>query len=67
MGSTIAAHLANVGIPSFLLDIVPPELTEAERKKKVDLGKPRGEKSVSISGKKRAEELSPRPSIERGC
>src|SRR5947209_7094773 len=25
MGASIAAHLANVGIPSLLLDIVPPE------------------------------------------
>ncbi len=25
MGAAIAAHLANVGIPSFLLDIVPPD------------------------------------------
>ena len=25
MGATIAAHLANVGIPSLLLDIVPPD------------------------------------------
>ena len=24
MGSRIAAHLANAGIPSYLLDIVPP-------------------------------------------
>ncbi len=31
MGSTIAAHLANGGIPSYLLDIVPPELAEAEK------------------------------------
>ncbi|HSW11071.1 MAG TPA: 3-hydroxyacyl-CoA dehydrogenase/enoyl-CoA hydratase family protein [Bacillota bacterium] len=31
MGSAIAAHLANVGIPSYLLDIVPKELTSAER------------------------------------
>ncbi|MDY7037025.1 MAG: 3-hydroxyacyl-CoA dehydrogenase NAD-binding domain-containing protein, partial [Thermodesulfobacteriota bacterium] len=33
MGSTIAAHLANVGIETVLLDIVPPELTEADRKR----------------------------------
>lgn len=26
MGAAIAAHLANAGIPSYLLDIVPPEL-----------------------------------------
>lgn len=31
MGSSIAAHLANAGIPSLLLDIVPQELTEAEK------------------------------------
>ncbi|WP_243387780.1 3-hydroxyacyl-CoA dehydrogenase/enoyl-CoA hydratase family protein [Bacillus kexueae] len=31
MGSGIAAHLANVGIPVLLLDIVPNELTEKEK------------------------------------
>ncbi len=31
MGSGIAAHLANAGIPTLLLDIVPPNLTEAEK------------------------------------
>lgn len=31
MGSGIAAHLANAGIPSLLLDIVPPKLSEEER------------------------------------
>lgn len=30
MGSTIAAHFANAGIPSLLLDILPAELTRAE-------------------------------------
>lgn len=33
MGSGIAAHLANVGIPSLLLDIVPPNFTDADRQK----------------------------------
>lgn len=33
MGSGIAAHLANIGIPVFLLDIVPNALTEAEKAK----------------------------------
>ncbi|NMC72617.1 MAG: 3-hydroxyacyl-CoA dehydrogenase/enoyl-CoA hydratase family protein [Myxococcales bacterium] len=33
MGSGIAAHLANCGIRTVLLDIVPPELTEEDRKK----------------------------------
>jgi 3-hydroxyacyl-CoA dehydrogenase len=33
MGSGIAAHLANAGIPVVLLDIVPPEFTEGDEKK----------------------------------
>lgn len=37
MGSGIAAHLANIGIPSLLLDIVPKELTEEERGKGLTL------------------------------
>ena len=32
MGATIAAHLTNAGIPCCLLDIVPFELTEADKK-----------------------------------
>src|SRR4051794_6631701 len=34
MGSGIAAHCANAGIPVVLLDIVPPKLTDAEKAKK---------------------------------
>ncbi|MCA0986703.1 3-hydroxyacyl-CoA dehydrogenase/enoyl-CoA hydratase family protein [Guptibacillus algicola] len=33
MGSGIAAHLANVGIPSILLDVVPKEPNEKEKAK----------------------------------
>ncbi len=33
MGSGIAAHLANAGIPVLLLDIVPPKFTDADAKK----------------------------------
>jgi 3-hydroxyacyl-CoA dehydrogenase len=33
MGATIAAHLANVGIKTVLLDIVLPELTDEDRQK----------------------------------
>ena len=33
MGATIAAQLANVGIETVLLDIVPPQLTEDDKKK----------------------------------
>jgi 3-hydroxyacyl-CoA dehydrogenase len=34
MGSGIAAHVANAGLPCVLLDIVPPKLSEEERKDK---------------------------------
>ena len=37
MGSGIAAHLANVGIPTLLLDIVPQKLTEGEKKQGLTL------------------------------
>ncbi|WP_160722461.1 3-hydroxyacyl-CoA dehydrogenase/enoyl-CoA hydratase family protein [Bacillus sp. USDA818B3_A] len=37
MGSGIAAHLANIGIPTLLLDIVPPELTKEEAAKGLTL------------------------------
>ena len=32
MGAGIAAHLANAGLRVVLLDIVPPNLTDAEKK-----------------------------------
>jgi len=33
MGATIAAHLSNVGIETVLLDIVPPQFTDKDKKK----------------------------------
>jgi 3-hydroxyacyl-CoA dehydrogenase len=59
MGSAIAAHLANVGIPSFLLDIVPKEMTEVEKKKGLSLESPEVRNRFAILGKKRAQESSP--------
>ncbi len=40
MGANIAAHLANVGIPVYLMDIVPKELTDEESKKGLTLESP---------------------------
>ena len=37
MGSGIAAHLANIGIPTLLLDIAPRELTQQEEAKGLTL------------------------------
>jgi len=38
MGSRIAAHLANAGVPSFLLDIVPPDADGKARNKFAQAG-----------------------------
>ena len=38
MGSRIAAHLANAGVPSFLLDIVPPDADAKARNKIAQAG-----------------------------
>jgi len=59
MGSAIAAHLANVGIASFLLDIVPSDLTEAEKKKGLTLESSEVRNRFAILGKKRVQESSP--------
>ena len=40
MGSTIAAHLANVGVPTILLDITPKELSDDERRRGLSLDAP---------------------------
>lgn len=40
MGSGIAAHLANIGIPTLLLDIAPKELTQEEEAKGLSLAHP---------------------------
>jgi 3-hydroxyacyl-CoA dehydrogenase len=37
MGTAVAAHLANAGIPTLLLDLAPAELTADEQKKKLTL------------------------------
>lgn len=40
MGTAVAAHLANAGIPTLLLDLAPTELTEEEQRKGLDLAHP---------------------------
>jgi 3-hydroxyacyl-CoA dehydrogenase len=59
MGSAIAAHLANVGIPSFLLDIVPPELSDAEKKKGLTFQSPEVRNRFAVLGKNRIQETRP--------
>ena len=51
MGATIAAHLANVGITTYLLDIVPRELTPEEEKQGLTLESPAVRNRLSRQGK----------------
>ncbi len=50
MGSGIAAHLANAGIPSYLLDIVPRELTDDEKKAGLTLKDPQVRNRLTLAG-----------------
>ncbi|HSR11690.1 MAG TPA: 3-hydroxyacyl-CoA dehydrogenase/enoyl-CoA hydratase family protein, partial [Thermodesulfobacteriota bacterium] len=61
MGATIAAHLANVGIPSIMLDIVPNQLTPEEEKKKLTLKSPAVRNRLAASGKQNLLKLRPAP------
>jgi 3-hydroxyacyl-CoA dehydrogenase len=51
MGATIAAHLANVGIPSIMLDIVPNKLTAEEEKKGLNFQHPAVRSRFAVTGK----------------
>ena len=59
MGSRIAAHLANCGIPSYLLDLVPAELTPEEKKKNLDLGSPLVRNRITRTGLESARKSKP--------
>jgi 3-hydroxyacyl-CoA dehydrogenase len=50
MGARIAAHLANAGIPSYLLDIVPRELTPEEARKGLTLESPAVRNRIVLAG-----------------
>ena len=61
MGAQIAAHLANVGIPSLLMDIVPTELLPEEAKRGLTLQSPEVRNRVTKTLFDRAKKLSPAP------
>jgi 3-hydroxyacyl-CoA dehydrogenase len=50
MGARIAAHLANAGIPCYLLDMAPPELTADEKRKGLTLEKPAVRNRIVLAG-----------------
>ncbi len=59
MGSAIAAHLANAGVPTLLLDIVPPELTAEEQQKGLTSGSPAFRNRFAARGINNALKASP--------
>ncbi len=61
MGAGIAAHLANVGIPTLMLDVVPNELTDKEKKQGLTLEDPRVRNRIAASNKQALKKQKPSP------
>lgn len=61
MGSGIAAHLANVGIPTLLLDIVPTQLTVDEIAKGLSLNDMQVRNRLAITAKQKLLKQKPDP------
>ncbi|MBN2232585.1 MAG: 3-hydroxyacyl-CoA dehydrogenase/enoyl-CoA hydratase family protein [Deltaproteobacteria bacterium] len=59
MGAAIAAHLANAGIECLLLDIVPPELTDADRAAGLDENSPAWRNRFAANGLQAATKSKP--------
>ncbi len=61
MGSQIAAHLANAGIPCYLLDIVLPELSDDDKKKGLTKDSPVFRNKLAVSALKKLVKMKPSP------
>jgi 3-hydroxyacyl-CoA dehydrogenase len=61
MGAAIAAHLANAGIQTLLLDIIPAKLTEKEEAKGLTLEHPAVRNSIAAEAKDRLLKTKPAP------
>lgn len=61
MGAGIAAHLANVGIPTLLLDMVPRELSDAEKSKGLTEESPQYRNRLTLQAKERMLKQKPAP------
>src|SRR5262245_20346057 len=59
MGAQIAAHLANAGVPTLLLDIPPRELTPEEQKKGLSLDNAQVKNRIARSGLEAAVKAKP--------
>jgi 3-hydroxyacyl-CoA dehydrogenase len=61
MGSTIAAHLANAGIPSLLLDIVPSKLSAKDEASGLTLEDRKVRNSIAETNKANLKKMNPAP------
>ena len=61
MGAQIAAHLANVGIPSLLMDIAPTELLPDEAKRGLTLQSPLVRNRITQTLFDKMKKLKPSP------
>src|ERR1700683_2126527 len=61
MGARIAAHLANAGVPCFLLDVAPREVLPAEAKRGLTLQSPEVRNRVARAGLDAAMKARPAP------
>ena len=59
MGAQIAAHLANAGVPTLLLDIAPRELTPDEQAKGLTLDSPQVRNRIARNGLEAARNAKP--------
>ncbi|MDR7554753.1 MAG: 3-hydroxyacyl-CoA dehydrogenase/enoyl-CoA hydratase family protein [Armatimonadota bacterium] len=59
MGAAIAAHLANAGVPTLLLDIPPQDLTDDERRRGLTLTSPEVRNRLARAGLERALRAQP--------
>jgi 3-hydroxyacyl-CoA dehydrogenase len=59
MGAQIAAHLANAGVPTLLLDIPPRELTPEEQAKGLSLGSAQVKNRIARNGLEAAVKAKP--------
>lgn len=61
MGSGIAAHLANAGVPVLLLDIVPPKPSEEDQKAGLKPDDPRFRNKLALKGLEGIKKTKPAP------
>ena len=59
MGGGIAAHVANAGIPVYLLDIAPSELTAEEEKRGLKLDQPKVRNRIVTASLERLKKAKP--------